>query len=151
MASPLFLSYSWSDESEANRLDTLLWLRGVPVWRDRRAMRWGGYQQDQVREAIGEICSGFAIHLTPAALDQNGSRFITEVELPAMDDRRRADHDFFSGAVFDGYDLAAAEEVLKPAGDVKLPPPTTQVGAECEKGTAGCSESGEFDGSFFGE
>lgn len=56
MASPLFLSYSWSDESEANRLDTLLRLRGVPVWRDRRAMRWGGYQQDQVRAAISEIC-----------------------------------------------------------------------------------------------
>lgn len=45
----------------------------------------------------------------------------------------------------------AAEEVLKPAGDVKLPPPTAQVGEKCEKGTAGCSESGEFDGSFFGE
>jgi hypothetical protein len=45
----------------------------------------------------------------------------------------------------------AAEEVLKPAGDVKLPPPTTQVGGKCEKGTSGCSESGEFDGSFFGE
>jgi hypothetical protein len=45
----------------------------------------------------------------------------------------------------------AAEEVLKPAGDVKLPPPTTQVGDECEKGTAGCSDSGEFNGSFFGE
>jgi hypothetical protein len=45
----------------------------------------------------------------------------------------------------------AAEEVLKPSGDVKLPPPTTQVGGECEKGTAGCSSSGEFNGSFFGE
>jgi hypothetical protein len=45
----------------------------------------------------------------------------------------------------------AAEEVLKPAGDVKLPPPTTQVGGDCEKGTAGCSSSGEFDGEFFGE
>jgi hypothetical protein len=45
----------------------------------------------------------------------------------------------------------AAEEVLKPAGDVKLPPPTTQVGEKCEKGTAGCSKGGEFNGSFFGE
>ncbi len=45
----------------------------------------------------------------------------------------------------------AAEEVLKPAGDVKLPPPTTQVGDKCEKGTAGCSDSGEFNGNFFGE
>jgi hypothetical protein len=45
----------------------------------------------------------------------------------------------------------AAEEVLKPSGDVKLPPPTTQVGEKCEKGTAGCSDGGEFDGNFFGE
>jgi hypothetical protein len=45
----------------------------------------------------------------------------------------------------------AAEEVLKPSGDVKLAPPKQEVGGECEKGTAGCSESGEFDGSFFGE
>lgn len=45
----------------------------------------------------------------------------------------------------------AAEEVLKPAGDVKLPPPTTQVGDKCEKGTAGCGDSGEFSGEFFGE
>ena len=45
----------------------------------------------------------------------------------------------------------AAAEVLKPAGDVKLPPPTTEVGAKCEKGTSGCSESGEFNGNFFGE
>ncbi len=45
----------------------------------------------------------------------------------------------------------AAEEVLKPAGDVKLPPPTTQVGGKCEKGTSGCSDSGEFNGNFFGE
>jgi hypothetical protein len=45
----------------------------------------------------------------------------------------------------------AAEEVLKPAGDVKLPPPTTAVGEKCEKGTAGCSDGGEFNGSFFGE
>lgn len=45
----------------------------------------------------------------------------------------------------------AAEEVLKPSGDVKLPPPTSKVGEKCEKGTAGCSNSGEFNGSFFGE
>lgn len=45
----------------------------------------------------------------------------------------------------------AAEEVLKPSGDIKLAPPKQEVGGDCEKGTAGCSESGEFDGSFFGE
>jgi hypothetical protein len=45
----------------------------------------------------------------------------------------------------------AAAEVLKPAGDVKLPPPTTEVGEKCEKGTEGCSDSGEFNGNFFGE
>ena len=45
----------------------------------------------------------------------------------------------------------AAEEVLKPSGDVKLPPPTQKVGEKCEKGTSGCSDSGEFNGNFFGE
>jgi hypothetical protein len=44
----------------------------------------------------------------------------------------------------------AAEEILKPAGDVKLPPATVQPGDECEKGAAGC-EGGEFTGDFFGE
>jgi hypothetical protein len=45
----------------------------------------------------------------------------------------------------------AAEEVLKPSGDVKLAPPKQQLGGDCEKGTAGCGENGKFDGSFFGE
>jgi hypothetical protein len=45
----------------------------------------------------------------------------------------------------------AAEEVLKPAGDVKLPPATVQPGDKCEPGDAGCSNSGEFNGNFFGE
>jgi hypothetical protein len=44
----------------------------------------------------------------------------------------------------------AAEEVLKPAGDVKLAPPTVRPGDKCEKGAAGC-EDGEFTGNFFGE
>lgn len=44
----------------------------------------------------------------------------------------------------------AAEEVLKPAGDVKLAPPTVKPGDKCEKGAAGC-EDGEFTGNFFGE
>lgn len=44
----------------------------------------------------------------------------------------------------------AAAEILKPAGDVKLPPPTVQPGGECESGTAGC-DGGKFDGNFFGE
>jgi hypothetical protein len=44
----------------------------------------------------------------------------------------------------------AAAEVLKPAGDVELPPPTVQKGGECESGAAGC-EDGEFTGDFFGE
>jgi hypothetical protein len=45
----------------------------------------------------------------------------------------------------------AAEKVLKPKSGVKLPPPTTKVGEQCEKGSSGCSESGEFNGNFFGE
>jgi hypothetical protein len=44
----------------------------------------------------------------------------------------------------------AAEEVLKPAAGVKLPPAKTQVGGKCEQGSAGC-EGGEFTGNFFGE
>jgi hypothetical protein len=44
----------------------------------------------------------------------------------------------------------AAEEVLKPAGDVKLAPPTVKPGDKCEAGAAGC-EGGEFTGDFFGE
>jgi hypothetical protein len=44
----------------------------------------------------------------------------------------------------------AAAEILKPAGDVKLPPPTVQPGGKCESGAAGCKD-GEFTGEFFGE
>jgi hypothetical protein len=44
----------------------------------------------------------------------------------------------------------AAEEVLKPAGDVKLAPPTVKPGDKCEADAAGC-EGGEFTGNFFGE
>lgn len=44
----------------------------------------------------------------------------------------------------------AAAEVLKPAGDVKLPPPTVQPGGDCESGASGC-KGGEFTGEFFGE
>jgi uncharacterized protein HemX len=44
----------------------------------------------------------------------------------------------------------AAEEVLKPAGDVELAPPTVKPGDKCDAGAAGC-EGGEFTGNFFGE
>ena len=45
---------------------------------------------------------------------------------------------------------AAAEEVLKPSGNVDLPPATVQPGGKCEGERAGC-ENGEFTGEFFGE
>lgn len=45
----------------------------------------------------------------------------------------------------------ATEEVLHTEGDVKLAEPEQKVGGACEKGTAGCSEGGEFNGNFFGE
>jgi hypothetical protein len=44
----------------------------------------------------------------------------------------------------------AAEEVLKPAAGVKLPPSTVKPGGKCEEGAAGC-EGGKFTGNFFGE
>jgi hypothetical protein len=45
----------------------------------------------------------------------------------------------------------AAQEVLHTAPGVKEAKPEVEVGETCEKGTAGCSDSGEFNGSFFGE
>jgi hypothetical protein len=44
----------------------------------------------------------------------------------------------------------AAEEVLKPAGNVDLPEAKVQPGDACKEGEAGC-ENGKFNGSFFGE
>lgn len=44
-----------------------------------------------------------------------------------------------------------AENVLHTSSDVKMAPPTIKVGGKCDKGVAGCSNSGKFDGSFFGE
>lgn len=44
-----------------------------------------------------------------------------------------------------------AEEFIKPKSGVKLAAPETKVGEKCDKDVAGCSDSGEFDGSFFGE
>lgn len=43
----------------------------------------------------------------------------------------------------------AAQEVLHTAPGVKEAKPEAQVGEKCEQGTAGCSDSGEFNGSFF--
>jgi hypothetical protein len=45
----------------------------------------------------------------------------------------------------------AAQEVLHTAPGVKEAKPEAQVGEKCEKGSAGCSNSGEFNGNFFGE
>jgi hypothetical protein len=44
-----------------------------------------------------------------------------------------------------------AEEVLHTANGVKMAPATQKIGASCDKDVAGCSKSGKFDGSFFGE
>ncbi len=45
----------------------------------------------------------------------------------------------------------ATEEVLHTEGNVELAEPEVKVGGECTKGTAGCGESGKFEGNFFGE
>ena len=45
----------------------------------------------------------------------------------------------------------ATEEVLHTEGNVKLAEPEVKVGGECTKGTAGCGETGKFEGNFFGE
>jgi SMODS-associated and fused to various effectors sensor domain len=121
MARPLFLSYSWSDENEVDLLDSALRLRGVPVWRDRREMTFGTYNEDRVREGIDQICSGFALYYSDAVLE---SDFILGIELPAMDARRRRGTPpaFFAGAVlrrqlrFED----AAEELRRSAGGIGL-------------------------------
>lgn len=47
---------------------------------------------------------------------------------------------------------AGAEEFLKTAKGAKpLAKPTQELGGSCEKGTAGCSKNGKFEGNFFGE
>lgn len=119
MAQPIFLSYSWSDLDEVDQLDALLRLRGVPVWRDRRDMRFGTYQEDHVRTAIKENCSGFVLYLTEAALTGT-SEFITGIELPAMADRRSARAAFLSGAVFRGYGFTEGQDAVHKATGIPV-------------------------------
>ena len=45
----------------------------------------------------------------------------------------------------------ATEEVLHTEGDVQLAEPEVKVGGECQAGTAGCGDTGKFEGNFFGE
>lgn len=45
----------------------------------------------------------------------------------------------------------ATEEVLHTEGDVQLAEPEVKVGGECQTGTAGCGDTGKFEGNFFGE
>ena len=118
MARPVFLSYSWDDTAEVDELDTLLRLRGVPIWRDRREMKFGGYNEDLARRAILEEVSGFALYLTPAALDD--SWFIPKVELRAMAERRARDDTFFAGAIFRGYGFRSGKEAVFSATGIDL-------------------------------
>jgi len=111
MAHPIFLSYSWEGLDEVDQLDCLLRQRGVPVWRDRRDMRFGTYQEDRVRAAIREDCSGFVLYLTESALT-GASGFITNIELPAMVDRRNGQSGFVNGAVFRGYEVGDGQRVV---------------------------------------
>ncbi len=115
MAHPVFLSYSWNEIDEVDQLDNLLRWRGVPVWRDRRGMRFGTYQEHMVRKAIANDCSGFALYLSQAALDAGKSRFITDIELPSMADRRDRDADFMAGAVFRDWDYGDGEHAVHDA------------------------------------
>ena len=121
MARPLFLSYAWADVNEVDQLETLLRLRGVPIWRDRREMTFGTYNEDRAREGIEKTCSGFALYYTDAVLE---SDFILKIELPAMDARRRrgAPPSFFAGVVLRraGTFESAAAELARAAGGINL-------------------------------
>jgi len=119
VADPVFLSYSWDEPwlTEADALDRELRLRGVPVWRDRRGMVFGHYNEESARKAIRELCSGFALYYTDPVLE---SPFIAEIELPEMDTRRRRGPPppFFAGAIFrrDLEITAAARELRERTG-----------------------------------
>jgi hypothetical protein len=119
VASPLFLSYTWDAPSlgGADALDGALRLRGVPVWRDRRRMGWGDYKTETVIDAIDRQCCGFILHYTEPVLS---SKFVCEIELPAMDKRRRRDHRFFSGAVFRFGPITDATKRLRAAAGVEM-------------------------------
>lgn len=119
MAQPIFLSYSWNDLDEVDQLDRLLRLRGVPVWRDRREMRFGTYQEDRVRAAIREDCSGFVLYLTESALT-GASGFITDIELPTMVERRNGEPGFVSGAVFRDYGFDKGQDAVHELTGISL-------------------------------
>jgi hypothetical protein len=118
MTRPVFLSYAWDDAAEVDELDTLLRLRGVPVWRDRREMQFGGYNENLVCRTILEDIAGFALYLTPAAIED--SWFIPKVELRAMDRRRNQDDAFFAGAIFRGYSVQAGKQAVFDATGVDM-------------------------------
>lgn len=118
VARPVFLSYAWDDAAEVGELDTLLRLRGVPIWRDRRDMQFGGYNEELVCRAIDDDACGFALYLTPAAIED--SWFIPKVELRAMDRRRSRDDAFFSGAIFRGYKVQAGKKAVFDATGIDI-------------------------------
>lgn len=126
MAAPLFLSYTWDEPSfaDAEMLDTYLRHRGVPIWRDRRGMRWGAYNRETVIRTIAGECSGFALLYTKPVLE---SEFVCDVELPAMARRRRRDEKFFAGAVFRSQSINHAAAALRERAGVELQEPLGTV------------------------
>ncbi len=118
MSRPVFLSYAWDDASEVDELDTLLRLRGIPIWRDRREMQFGGYNENLVCRTILEDVAGFALYLTPSVIED--SWFIPKVELRAMDRRRNRDDAFFAGAIFRGYGVHAGSQAVFDATGIDI-------------------------------
>lgn len=112
MASPVFLSYRWSEgvpPPEVETLDRELRLRGVPVWRDVRELGSGTLNENVAGDAIRDLCRGCVLYFTEAVLE---SWFIKSVELAAVRRRIERDSAFFVTAIFDG--VGATEwEVLR--------------------------------------
>ncbi|HET7416455.1 MAG TPA: zinc ribbon domain-containing protein [Solirubrobacterales bacterium] len=52
-------------------------------------------------------------------------------------------------ATGDSGTTKAVEEVYEPAAGVKIAPPEQKIGGECDPSTAGCGDSGKFEGTFF--
>ncbi|HWY90748.1 MAG TPA: SAVED domain-containing protein [Solirubrobacteraceae bacterium] len=81
-------------------------------------MRWGVYNEEVVLDAIEHDCSGFVLLLTDAVMD---SRFILDIELPAMGRRTSSDPIFFAGAVFArNVGIYKSADELRAASGVEL-------------------------------
>jgi hypothetical protein len=81
------ISYSHADLTEARSLARIIREAGVRPWRDQDSLVPGRKTEDEIRRAIRDETLGAVIWLTKDAVN---SKYVTEVELPAIVERHRA-------------------------------------------------------------